>query len=133
VIVLECLPDDRTTDEQVAQRFGERSMSERSQRLRYTPMAPGVATRAAWLGSNCLMSVDEVISAVHEHAREICEQQLLSARGRLSDEQAHMTRAVVEAIVGRLLAVPEARMNEAPEERDYAELLAHLFELEPSD
>jgi len=108
-------------------------MSERSQRLRYTPMAPGVAARAAWLGSNCLMSVDEVISAVHERAREICEQQLLSARGRLSDEQAHMTRAVVEAIVGRLLAVPEARMNEAPEERDYAELLAHLFELEPSD
>jgi glutamyl-tRNA reductase len=75
--------------------------------------------------------VDEVILAVHDHAREICEQQLLSARGRLSNEQAHMTRTVVEAIVGRLLAVPEARMNAASEERDYAELLAHLFELEP--
>jgi glutamyl-tRNA reductase len=74
---------------------------------------------------------DEVISAVHQRAREICEQQLLSARGRLSNEQAHMTRTLIEAIVGRLLAVPEARMNAASEDRDYAELLAYLFELEP--
>jgi glutamyl-tRNA reductase len=75
--------------------------------------------------------VDEVILAVHRHAREICEQQLLRARGRLSNEQAHMTRTLIEAIVGRLLAVPEARMNAASEDRDDAELLAHLFELEP--
>ena len=57
---------------------------------------------------------EEVIWAVHQYAREICEQQLLSARGRLSNEQAHMTRDLIEAIVGRLLAVPEARMNAAP-------------------
>lgn len=75
--------------------------------------------------------VDEVILGVHQLALEICERQLLSARGRLSNEQAHMIRTVIEAIVGRLLAVPEARMNAASEERDYAELLAHLFELEP--
>lgn len=77
------------------------------------------------------LPVDELISAVHQHALEICEQELLSARGRLSNEQAHITRTVIEAIVRRLLAVPEARLNAASEERDYAELLAHLFELEP--
>jgi glutamyl-tRNA reductase len=74
---------------------------------------------------------DEVISAVHQHALEICEQQLLTSRGRLSDEQAHITRTVIEAIVDRLLAVPAARMNAASEARDYAELLVRLFEPEP--
>lgn len=75
--------------------------------------------------------IGEVISAVHQHALEICEQQLLSSRGRLSNEQAHITRSVIEAIVDQLLAVPAARMNAAPEVRDYAELLVHLFEPEP--
>lgn len=77
------------------------------------------------------LSIDEAISAVHQHALEICEQQLLSSRGRLSNEQAQITRTVIEAIVDRLLAVPAARMNAASEGRDYAELLAHLFEPEP--
>jgi hypothetical protein len=48
------LSDDRTTDERVAQLFNERSMRERSQRLRHTPISPGVATIPAWLGSKCL-------------------------------------------------------------------------------
>jgi glutamyl-tRNA reductase len=74
---------------------------------------------------------DEVISAVHQHALEICEQQLLSSRGRLSNEQAQITRTVIVAIVDRLLAVPAARMNAASEARDYAELLVRLFEPEP--
>ncbi|MGH7490125.1 MAG: hypothetical protein ACREMY_31640 [bacterium] len=77
------------------------------------------------------MSIDEVISAVHQHAREICEQQLLSSRSRLSNEQAQITRTVIEAIVDRLLAVPATRMNATSEGRDYAELLVHLFEPEP--
>lgn len=81
--------------------------------------------------SNRSLLIDEVISAVHQHALEICEQQLLSSRGRLSNEQAHITRAVIEAIVDRLLAVPAARMSAASEGRDYAELLVHLFEPEP--
>lgn len=77
------------------------------------------------------LSSDAVISAVHQHALEICEQQLLSSRGRLSIEQAQITRTVIVAIVERLLAVPAARMNAAPKGRDYAELLVHLFEPEP--
>lgn len=81
--------------------------------------------------SNRSLLIDEVISAVRQHAREICEQQLLSSRGRLSNEQAQITRTVIEAIVDRLLAVPAARMNAASEARDYAELLIHLFEPEP--
>jgi hypothetical protein len=48
------LSDDRTTDERVVQLFNERSMRERSQRLRHTPIPPGVATIPAWLGSKCL-------------------------------------------------------------------------------
>lgn len=82
--------------------------------------------------SNRSLLIDEVISAVRQHARGICEQQLLSSRGRLSNEQAQITRTVIEAIVDRLLAVPAARMNAASEGRDYAELLVHLFEPEPS-
>ena len=81
--------------------------------------------------SNASLSIDEVISAVHQHALEICEQQLLSSRGRLSNEQAQLTRTVIGAIVDRLLAVPAARMAAALEGRDYAELLVHLFEPEP--
>lgn len=77
------------------------------------------------------LSIDEVISAVHQHALEICEQQLLSSRSRLSSEQAQLTRTVIEAIVDRLLAIPAARMNAASKERDYTELLVHLFEPEP--
>jgi hypothetical protein len=72
---------------------------------------------------------DEVIVAVHQHALALCEQQLHMAGGRLSSEQADMTRTVVRAIVGRLLAVPETRMNAADGRRDYAYLLAHLFGL----
>ena len=83
-----------------------------------------MSTRTANAGHG----LDDVISAVHQHALEICEQQLRSARGRLSNEQAHITRTVVEAIVHRLLAVPAARMNAASEEGGYAELLAHLFD-----
>jgi glutamyl-tRNA reductase len=81
--------------------------------------------------SNASLSIDEVISAVHQHALEICEQQLLSSRGRLSNEQTQIARTVIAAIVDRLLAVPAARMNAASEGRDYAELLAYLFEPEP--
>jgi hypothetical protein len=120
-------------------------MSERSQRLRHTPIHPGVTTIRARLrskhrsdhathvdaDSGRSLLTDEVISAVHQHALEICEQQLLTSRGRLSDEQAHITRTVIEAIVDRLLAVPAARMNAASEARDYAELLVRLFEPEP--
>jgi len=85
--------------------------------------------------SNASLSIDEVISAVHQHALEICEQQLLSSRGRLSNEQAQIARTVIGATVDRLLAVPAARMNAASEGRDYAELLVHLFDPEsfPSD
>ena len=89
------------------------------------------ASVGARASSDRSLSIDEVISAVHRHALEICEQQLLTSRGRLSNEQAQITRTVIEAIVDRLLAVPAARMNAASEGRDYAELLAHLFEPEP--
>jgi hypothetical protein len=71
--------------------------------------------------------VDEAIVTVRRHALAICEQQLRSDGGRLSNEQAELTRAVVDAIVDRLLAVPEMRMNAAVESRDYANLLVHLF------
>ena len=77
------------------------------------------------------LSSDEVISAVHRHALEICEQRLSSSPGRLSNEQAQLTRTVIGAIVDRLLAVPAARMDAALEGRDYAELLVHLFDPEP--
>ena len=89
------------------------------------------ASVGARASSDRSLSIDEVISAVHRHALEICEQQLLTSRGRLSNEQAQITRTVIEAIVGRLLAVPAARMRAASEEHDYAELLVHLFEPEP--
>lgn len=89
------------------------------------------ASAGARRSSDRSLSIDEVISAVHRHALEICERQLLSSRGRLSNEQAQITRTVIEAIVDRLLAVPAARMNAASEGRDYAELLVHLFEPEP--
>jgi glutamyl-tRNA reductase len=81
--------------------------------------------------SNGSLSIDEVISAVHQHALEICEQQLLSSRGRLSNEQVQIARTVIVAIVDRLLAVPAARIDAASERRDYAELLVRLFEPEP--
>jgi glutamyl-tRNA reductase len=81
--------------------------------------------------SNGSLSIDEVISAVHQHALEICEQQLLSSRGRLSNDQAQITRTVIVAIVDRLLAVPTARIDAASERCDYAEFLVHLFEPEP--
>lgn len=128
-------------------------MSELPQRLRHTPIPSGVPTIRAWLGSDIGVTtglesiqtasvddrrssdrsllIDEVISAVHRHALEICEQHLLSSRARLSNEQAQMTRTVIVAIVDRLLAVPAARMNAASEGRDYAKLLLHLFEAEP--
>ena len=89
------------------------------------------ASVGARRSSNGSLSIDEVISAVHRHALEICEQQLLSSRGRLSNAQAQITRTVIEAIVDRLLAVPAARMQTVSEGRDYAELLVHLFEPEP--
>jgi hypothetical protein len=72
---------------------------------------------------------DEVIGVVHQHALALCEEQLHRAGDRLSSEQADMTRTVVRAIVGRLLAVPETRMNAASGRRDDADLLAHLFGL----
>jgi hypothetical protein len=71
--------------------------------------------------------VDEAIVTVRRHALAICEQELRSERGRLSNEQAELTRAVVDAFVDRLLAVPELRMNAAVGSRDYANLLVHLF------
>lgn len=95
----------------------------------------GLTAQSAGVGDrrspNRSLLIDEAISAVHQHALEICEQQLLSSRGRLSNEQAHITRTLIEAFVDRLLAVPAARMNAASEVRDYAELLVHLFEPEP--
>lgn len=81
--------------------------------------------------SNGSLSTDEVISAVHRHALEICDRQLLCSRGRLTNEQAQITRTVIEAIVDRLLAVPAARLNAASDGRGYAELLVRLFEPEP--
>ncbi len=89
------------------------------------------ASVGARRSSDRSLSIDEVISVVHRHALEICEQQLLSNRGRLSNEQAQITRTVIDAIVDQLLAVPAARINAASEGRDYAELLVHLFEPEP--
>lgn len=93
-------------------------------------MSMQTASVGARRSSNGSLSVDEVISAVHRQALEICEQQLLSSRGRLSNEQAQTTRTLIEAIVDRLLAVPAARMN-ASDGRDYAEVLVRLFEPEP--
>jgi glutamyl-tRNA reductase len=71
--------------------------------------------------------VDEAIVTVRRHAVAICEQQLRTDRGRLSNEQAELIRTVVDAIVDRLLSVPETRMNAAVASRDYANLLVHLF------
>jgi hypothetical protein len=66
---------------------------------------------------------DEAISVVQQRALELCEQQLLRARGRLSATQSSIARSVVEAVVERLLAVPATRAD--------AELLAYLFAPEP--
>jgi hypothetical protein len=67
--------------------------------------------------------MDEAISVVQQRALELCEHQLLSARGRLSTTQSSITRRVIEAVVDRLLAVPATR--------DDAALLAYLFEPAP--